>query len=78
MAEDRQGQLQVYPLVGVSIGVVTNLHRPISTMEAFSRTAAEAKSRAKAISGSGYFVDQRGSGSNATAADPSSSTASFP
>jgi hypothetical protein len=45
-------------------------------MEAFSRTAAEAKSRAKAISGSGYFVDQRGSGSSATA-DPSSSTATL-
>jgi diguanylate cyclase (GGDEF)-like protein len=76
IAEDRQGQLQVYPLVGVSIGVVTNQHRPIVTMEAFSRIAAEAKLRAKAISGSSYFVDQRGSGASA-AVDPSSSTATF-
>ena len=77
IAEDRQRQPQVYPLVGVSIGVVTNLHRPITTMEAFSRTAAEAKARAKAISGSGYFVDQRGTGTSASAPDPSSSTVTF-
>jgi diguanylate cyclase (GGDEF)-like protein len=59
IARDRQGQEQVYPLVGVSIGVVTNLHRSITTVEEFSRVAAEVKARAKAISGSSYYIDQR-------------------
>ncbi len=61
IARDRQGQEQVYPLVGVSIGVVTNLHRSVTTMEEFSRIAAEVKARAKAIPGSSYYIDQRSS-----------------
>jgi PleD family two-component response regulator len=59
IARDRQGHPQVYPLVGVSIGVLTNLHRSITTMEEFSRVAAEVKSRAKSIPGSSYYIDQR-------------------
>jgi diguanylate cyclase (GGDEF)-like protein len=59
VATDRQGHAQTYPLVGVSIGVVTNLHRPITTMEEVSRVAAEVKRKAKAIRGSSYIVDQR-------------------
>ena len=60
IARDRQGQEQVYPLVGVSVGVVTNLHRSITTMEEFSRVAAEVKAQAKAIPGSSYSIDRRG------------------
>lgn len=59
VAVDRQGQQQVYPLVGVSIGVVTNLHRSVTTMEEFSRIAAEVKARAKCIPGSSYYIDRR-------------------
>lgn len=61
IAHDRQGQPQVYPLVGVSIGVVTNLQRSVTTMEEFSRIAAEVKARAKGIPGSSYYVDRRSS-----------------
>jgi diguanylate cyclase (GGDEF)-like protein len=61
IAADRQGQLQTFPLVGVSIGVVTNQHRTITTMEEVSRIAAEVKHKAKAMRGSSYYVDQRGS-----------------
>jgi diguanylate cyclase (GGDEF)-like protein len=61
IAADRQGHLQTFPLVGVSIGVVTNQHRAISTMEEVSRIAAEVKHKAKAMRGSSYYVDQRGS-----------------
>lgn len=60
IAHDRQGQPQIYPLAGVSIGVVTNLHRSITTMEEFSRIAAEVKAQAKSIPGSAYYVDHRG------------------
>ncbi|MBF6590219.1 MAG: response regulator [Ktedonobacterales bacterium] len=59
LAEDRQGQRQAFPLVTVSIGVVTNLRRSITTMEAFSRIAAEVKQRAKSFAGSSHYVDQR-------------------
>lgn len=59
-AKDRHsGQERTYPLVTVSIGVVTNLHRPIATLEEFSRVAAEVKHQAKSIPGSSHFVDRR-------------------
>lgn len=61
IAPDRQGQEQVYPLVGVSVGVVTNLNRSITTMEEFSRIAAEVKAQAKTIAGSSYYIDRRSS-----------------
>jgi diguanylate cyclase (GGDEF)-like protein len=61
IAPDRQGQEQVYPLVGVSVGVVTNLNRSITTMEEFSRIAAEVKAQAKTIPGSSYYIDRRSS-----------------
>ena len=60
IAHDRQGQPQVYPLAGISIGVVTNLHRSITTMEEFSRIAAEVKLMAKGIPSSSYYIDRRG------------------
>lgn len=60
VATDRQGHHQVYPLVSVSIGVVTNAHHPITTMAEVSETAAEVKRCAKAVTGSSYYVDHRG------------------
>lgn len=62
MATDRQGHPQIFPLVGVSIGVVTNQHRPVTTMEEVSRIAAEVKHKAKSLRGSSYWVDLRGAG----------------
>jgi diguanylate cyclase (GGDEF)-like protein len=62
VAPDRQGRLQSYSLVTVSIGVVTNQRRPITSMEEVSRIAAEVKHKAKSLPGSTYYVDQRGSG----------------
>lgn len=59
---DRQGNQQVFPLVGVSIGVVTNAIRPIVTREEFSRVAAETKHQAKKMPGSSHFIDQRADG----------------
>lgn len=61
VATDRQGRRQIYPLVSVSIGVVTNLLRPITTREEFSRVAAEVKRQAKYLPGSSHLVDQRSS-----------------
>lgn len=58
-AQDRQGQPQSFPLVGVSLGVVTNSRRQIATIEEISQTAAEVKAKAKSSPGSGYYIDQR-------------------
>jgi diguanylate cyclase (GGDEF)-like protein len=60
-ALDRQGHQRLYPLVTLSIGVVTNQHRAISSMEEVSRVAAEVKRKAKEALASSYFVDRRGS-----------------
>ncbi len=59
IARDRQGHIQIHPLCGIAIGVVTNNHRHISSMEEISRIAAEVKLKAKSSSGSGYYVDRR-------------------
>ena len=58
-ALDRQGRPQSFPLVGVSLGIVTNERRPITTIEEISQTAAEVKAKAKSSPGSGYYLDQR-------------------
>ena len=63
IAHDRRGEIQVHPLCGISIGVVTNLHRSITTMEEVSRVAAQVKAKAKSSAGSSYYVDQRTSAS---------------
>ena len=60
LAIDRQGHPQTFPLVGVSIGVVTNAYRPITSAEQVSQIAAEVKHKAKTIRGSTYYVDHRG------------------
>lgn len=62
VARDRQGQGHTYPLVSLSIGVVTNQFHPITSTEEVSRIAAEVKHQAKERPGSGYFVDRRGNG----------------
>lgn len=65
VATDRQGQVQSFPLCGVSVGIVTNIHHPITTVEEVSRIAAEVKRAAKAIPGSAYYIDQRTGNSEA-------------
>jgi diguanylate cyclase (GGDEF)-like protein len=62
LAPDRRGQEHVYPLVSLSIGVVTNQYRSITNIEEVSRIAAEVKRKAKEAPGSSYFVDRRGAG----------------
>ncbi|MEO7002883.1 MAG: response regulator [Ktedonobacterales bacterium] len=56
---DRQGALHEFPLVSISVGVVTNERRLITTMEEVSRIAAEVKYQAKTLPGDSCFVDQR-------------------
>lgn len=59
IALDRQGNNHTYPLVSLSIAVVTNQLRPFTSIEQVSRTAAELKRKAKATPGSSYLIDRR-------------------
>lgn len=61
IAVDRRGQSQTYPLVALSIGVVTNERRPITSLVEVSGIAAEVKRAAKSLPGSSWYVDRRGS-----------------
>jgi diguanylate cyclase (GGDEF)-like protein len=61
IALDRQGSNHAYSLVTLSIAVVTNQLRPFTSIEQVSRTAAELKRKAKALAGSTYVIDRRGS-----------------
>ncbi len=62
IALDRRGQRQSYPLVSLSIGVVTNERRPVTSPAEVSLIAAEVKRVAKGMPGSAWYVDQRGTG----------------
>lgn len=62
VAHDRQGIQRTFPLISLSIGVVTTQHRPVTTAEEISQIAAEVKRKAKEIGGSAYFVDRRHEG----------------
>ncbi len=61
VSTDRRGKTHLYPLVGLAIGVVTNEHRPVASIEEVSRVAAEVKKKAKEAEHSAYYIDQRGS-----------------
>ncbi len=57
--KDRNSVAQLFPLSTVSIGVVTNQHRTLSTLDELSKIAAEVKAKAKSTQGSCYYIDRR-------------------
>lgn len=56
---NRQGMLTRYPIMSISIAVVTNEHRSIGNHIQIGEIAAELKKKAKAIEGSVYIKDRR-------------------
>jgi diguanylate cyclase (GGDEF)-like protein len=56
---DRRGNHDQFPVMSLSIAVVTNKHRPIAHPGDVSKIASELKKRAKALKGSVYVKDQR-------------------
>lgn len=60
VALDRRGERQTYPLVHLSIGVVTNERKVISSTAEVSELSAEVKRVAKGMPGSAWYVDHRG------------------
>lgn len=57
---DRQGVPRRFPIISLSIGVVTNRQRTFADHEEVSQVAAEMKQFAKQQPGSSYAVDGRG------------------
>jgi PleD family two-component response regulator len=56
---DRQGQMRQFPLLSISIAVVTNDKKPLSSVGEIARIAAEIKKYLKTLSGSNYAQDKR-------------------
>jgi hypothetical protein len=56
---DRRGNHEQFPIMSLSIAVVTNEHRPIAHPGDVGKIASELKKRAKALKGSVYVKDQR-------------------
>ena len=59
---DRRGEQHRYPLTSVSIGIATNIQRPIESHWEAAEIAAEMKQVAKRQQGSFVAVDRRGAG----------------
>jgi len=57
--KDRRGNLQVYPIMTISIGVVTNEQREFDSHVDLAEVAAEVKNKAKAEDGSRCYRDRR-------------------
>jgi DNA-binding response OmpR family regulator len=57
---DRHGILRSFPVMSVTIAVVTNRNRRFLSADEVSEVAAALKKRGKGQPGSGYVVDQRG------------------
>jgi len=56
---DRRGHIHKYPIITISIAVVSNEHRHFESHIRIAEVAAEVKMRAKAIPGSVYVKDRR-------------------
>jgi len=59
VGKNRQGSEVVYPLMTISIAVVTDRDGSIKKPHILSRRAAELKEHAKSLSGSVYVIDKR-------------------
>lgn len=58
---NRKGEDERFPIISLSIAVVTNEYRPITHIGEVSAIAAEVKKRVKSMEGSKYLKDLRGS-----------------
>lgn len=61
VTEDRQGRKHKFPIMTISIGVVSNARRKLSCVAEISAIGAEVKAYAKHLPGSNYFIDRRSS-----------------
>jgi len=74
---DRRGNKEQFPIMSLSIAVITNERVPIAHPGDVSKIASELKKRAKALKGSVYVKDERGQAIDASSAT-ADSTAQVP
>lgn len=58
-AKSRQGNIQKFPVMSISLAGVTNQTREITSYAQVASIAAEVKKKSKAIEGSCFYVDRR-------------------
>ena len=56
---NRRGEVENFPIMSISLGVVTNIYRVFNSHLEVADTAAELKKKLKALPGSNYFIDRR-------------------
>lgn len=56
---NRQGDTEIFPIMTISLAIVTNEYKTFSTHLHISETAAELKKKAKSLNGSVFIKDQR-------------------
>lgn len=59
MTTNRKGEKDTFPLMTISLAVITNERREINTAVEVGDIAAEVKKKLKTMAGSNYFVDRR-------------------
>lgn len=59
ITHNRRGDMEIFPIMTISLAVVTNEYKKFSTHLHISETAAELKKKAKLINGSVIIKDQR-------------------
>ncbi|MGC9070283.1 MAG: response regulator [Elusimicrobiales bacterium] len=59
VTRDRQGNITQFPLMGIAIGIVHNLYKPITSYAQVSHIGSELKKAAKAFGTSAYVIDKR-------------------
>ncbi|MBI9074975.1 MAG: EAL and GGDEF domain-containing protein [Desulfatibacillum sp.] len=58
-SKDRKGQQRDFPLLSLSIAIITTQNRIIESYGHLASLASEVKKKAKTIQGNSYYVDQR-------------------
>jgi len=57
--KNRKGELDTFPLLSISLSIVTNERRELSNAIEIGDIAAEVRKKLKTMAGSNYFVDRR-------------------
>jgi diguanylate cyclase (GGDEF)-like protein len=57
--KNRKGEVDTFPLMSISLAIVTNEKREINTYVEVGDIAAEVKKKLKSMQGSNYFLDRR-------------------
>jgi diguanylate cyclase (GGDEF)-like protein len=57
--QNRRGETDTFPLMSVSLAIVTNERRELNNVLEVGDIAAEVKKKLKTMSGSNYFIDRR-------------------